>query len=111
MAAAGAGGVARSLFSSRASLSFILSLSFSLRHTLPALLPLPCDPDAFSSRVAGEERAWAERREWLRLVLVVWRVVAAGEHPDAAAAAATHPHVKVRCGSWLNARSATRGAS
>jgi len=28
-------------------------------------------------------------------VLVVWRVLAAGEHPDAAVSASTHPHVKV----------------
>jgi len=46
-------------------------------------------------RLPGEESAWAERREWLRLVLVVWRVLAAGEHPDAAVSASTHPHVKV----------------
>ena len=29
----------------------------------------------------GEERAWAQRREWLRLVLVVWRVLAAAGSP------------------------------
>jgi hypothetical protein len=61
------------------------------------------------ARDVAEERGEGARREWLRLVLVAWRVMAAARQPEAAEAAATHPHIKALLRSQEAPRTARAG--